>query len=163
MTVESHDAEAAISTMKVAGLARLVHPSHGRSVTRYRQVADENFRWSPEQAALMAVLLLRGPQTTNELKIRCERQYSFSSLDEVEVVLRDLCAPSSSFDDQPMVVQLERSIGQKELRWQQLLADEAEQAPRHVAVAPAGGLADRVAEMEARIARLEQALADFLA
>jgi len=158
MALEAHDVEAAIASMKSAGYTRLVHPSHGRSVTRYRQVADEHHDWTRAQSALMAMLLLRGPQTLAELKSRTERQYDFRSVDEVDDVLRELAA-----GDPPLVVQLERAPGQKETRWQQLLAEEAEPVARaHAAVAPVGGLADRVNELEARVARLEAAIADLL-
>src|SRR4051794_16205371 len=74
MTLEAHDVESAITSLKLAGLTRLVHPSHGRSVTRFRQVADEHHDWTRAQSALMAMLLLRGPQTLAELKSRTERQ-----------------------------------------------------------------------------------------
>jgi uncharacterized protein len=158
MALEAHDIEAAIASMKAAGLARLVHPSHGRSVTRFRQVADEHHGWSRAQTALIAMLLLRGPQTLAELKTRTERQHEFRSLDEVETVLRELAA-----SDPPQAVHLDRAIGQKELRWQQLLAEEAEPVARaHAAVAPVGGLAERVNELESRVARLEAAIADLL-
>jgi len=162
MAVDAHDAEAAITSMKTIGLARLVHPSHGRSVTRYRQVASEHYDWTEAESAVMAVLLLRGPQTLAELRTRTERQHDFATPEVVEDVLRGLAAR-----DEPMTVQLERMPGQKELRWQQLLADEAEQAPRPLvgmaaAAVPSGGLADRVAELEARVARLEAALADLM-
>ena len=161
MTVDPHDAEAAITSMKGLGLTRLVHPSHGRSVTRYRQVADEHFSWTPEQAALMSVLLLRGPQTVVELRTRSERQHAFGSVDEVEAVLQSLSAETAS-PEGPMVVLLERGSGQKEVRWQQRIADEAEHTPRAQAIVPSGGLGDRVAELEARVAALEAALADLL-
>src|SRR6476646_4522708 len=62
MHVEPHEVDAAIASLKAAGLTRIVHPSHGRSVSRFRQVADEHYGWSPEQAAVMSVLLVRGPQ-----------------------------------------------------------------------------------------------------
>jgi len=161
MTVDPHDAEAAIMSMKAQGLTRLVHPSHGRSVTRYRQVADEHYGWSVEQAAVMAVLLLRGPQTVVELRTRSERQHAFASIDDIEATLQSLAAADLS-PEGPMVVLLERAVGQKELRWRQLIAEEAEQAPRSHAIAPAGGLSERVAELEARVATLEAALADLL-
>jgi uncharacterized protein len=157
MTVDPHDAEAAIMSMKTRGLCRLVHPSHGRSVTRYRQVADEHFVWSAEQSALVAMLMLRGPQTLSELRTRTERMHEYESLDHVEAVLRSLAA-----GDEPAVVQLERATGQKEVRWRQLVAAEAEHTPRVAAVSPSGGLSDRVAELEARVAALESALADLL-
>lgn len=157
MAIESHDVEVAIAALKSASLARLVHPSHGRSVIRYRQVADEHHGWEAEQAAVMGVLMLRGPQTVAELKMRTERQHAFHSIDEVEVTLRSLAV-----GEQPFAVQLGRAPGQKELRWQQLLAEEAEPTMRHAVIATSGGLADRVGELEARVDRLEAALSDLL-
>jgi len=157
MTIDPHDVEAAITTMKANGLARLVHPSHGRSVTRYRQVADEHFRWMPEQAAVIAVLLLRGPQTVAELRARTERQHAFRTPEEVEDTLRALAS-----GDEPLVALLERAPGQKELRWRQLLAEEAEPPARHAAASPPGAMAERINELEARVARLEAAIADLL-
>lgn len=161
MTIDPHDAAAAITSLKGRGLTRLVHPSHGRSVTRFRQVADEHYAWTPEQSALMAVLLLRGPQTVVEMRTRSERQHAFASIEDVESALRSLAAADAS-PDGPQVVLLERALGQKELRWQQLIAEEAEHAPRLQSIAPSGGLTDRVAELEARVAKLEAALADLL-
>ena len=160
MVVEVHDVDAAITSMKTQGLARLVHPSHGRSVTRYRQVADEHFGWSPAQAAVLSVLLVRGPQTTAELRTRTERQHAFSDLEAVETTLGTLTTMPDGAE--PLVVQLERGPGQKELRWQQLLAEEAEPTARHASVSLPGAMADRVAELEARVAKLEAALADLL-
>src|SRR5829696_4704648 len=81
MALGADEVEAALMSLKTEGLIRLVHPSHGRSVTRFRQVAHEQFAWDDRQAAVMAVLLLRGPQTVNELRTRTERQHSFSSAD----------------------------------------------------------------------------------
>lgn len=162
MHVEEHEVLAALGELKTAGLIRFVHPSHGRSVTRYRQVADEHWLLEPPAAAVLAVLLLRGPQTVSELRTRTERQHAFESLGEVDDVLRDLSAAGH-------VHLLERQPGHKEPRWQQLVAEEAEIAARSAGVAsvvraaPADpALVDRVAELETRVARLEAALADML-
>jgi len=174
MRLDEHEILNAITSMKAAGLARLVHPSHGRSATRYRHVADEQFGLEPGPAALMAVMLLRGPQTLSELRTRSERQHGFTSFDEVEATLRELA-------DRGLVQQLERQPGQKETRWQQLIAEEAApsappafrpaadwaaaQPATAVAVAPPPedpDLAARVEELEARVAKLEAALADLL-
>lgn len=162
MAVEVHDVDAAITSMKAQGLARLVHPSHGRSVTRYRQVADEHFGWTPDQAAVMAVLLLRGPQTTSELRTRAERQHAFADLDDVEATLRTLTDGSNGRSADPFVVLLDRSPGEREPRWQQLLAHEAEPTVRHTAITPPGAMAERISTLEARVAKLEAALADLL-
>ena len=69
--------EVTLSSLKDAGLVRFVYPSHGRSVTRYRQVIDERLAMDQEQLAILAVLLLRGPQTVAELRARSERMASF--------------------------------------------------------------------------------------
>jgi len=168
MHLSEHEVEAAIGTLKASGLARLVHPSHGRSVTRYRHVVDEAWELEADSAALVAVLLLRGPQTVAELRTRTERQHVFVSLDEVQDALDDLQA-------REFVRMLERQAGQKESRWQQLLADEPERidvvvrsaATRVHAPEPADpslvdALTSRVDELEARVAVLEAALADLL-
>ena len=154
MQIAEHEVQSALDGLKPQGLLRFVHPSHGRSVTRFRQVADEAWQLDPAASAVVAVLLLRGPQTAAELRTRCERLHDVASVDEVDNVLRALEAAGQAH-------LLERQYGQKEARWQQLLADEVEQS--HVAAAvvvtPAN---DRIADLEARVARLEAALADLL-
>ncbi len=163
MQLDDHEVESSIVSLKAAGLVRMVHPSHGRSVTRYRQVADETWGLEPDAAAVVAVLLLRGPQTVAELKSRTDRQHAFASLDEVQRVLDELAA-------REMVVRLDRAPGQQADRWRQLLADEPERTdvPARAAVRRAdpdetAALVARVAELEARVAVLEAALADLLA
>jgi uncharacterized protein YceH (UPF0502 family) len=157
MHLDDHEVEAVLSALKPQGLLRYVHPSHGRSVTRYRQIADESWGLEPPAAAVIAVLLLRGPQTVAELRTRTERLHPFDSLEAVEAALQELSSVGT-------VRLLERQSGQKELRWQQLLAEEAEVtfAPVITGTAVSGSMADRVAQLEARVARLESALSDLL-
>ncbi len=68
---------AALDELKDQKLVRFVLPSHGRSVVRYRQVLDETLGLDARQCAILAVLLLRGPQTIGELRIRTERMARF--------------------------------------------------------------------------------------
>jgi uncharacterized protein YceH (UPF0502 family) len=114
--------ETALSALKDAGLLRFVHPSHGRSVTRYRQVVDERFGLGPRSLAILAVLLLRGPQTVGELRTRTERMADFAHLGDVEAELEGL----SSLPE-PLVRRLQREPGQKEERWAQLLTGEPQE------------------------------------
>ena len=109
--------ESALSQLKDQRLVRFVLPSHGRSVVRYRQVLDEVLGIDDRQLALLAVLLLRGPQTVGELRTRTERMADFEGLDSVE---HDLELMASLGDG--LVRRLERRPGQKEERWAQLLA-----------------------------------------
>jgi len=158
MQLDEHEVDAALASLKAQGLLRYVHPMSGRGVTKYRQIADEVWQVGAEAAAVVAVLLLRGPQTAAELRVRTERLHEFGSVDAVEAVLRSLAEPGT-------VQLLERQPGQKEARWQQLLADEPEVSAAPTALtgeSMRGSTAERIAALEARVARLEAALADLL-
>src|SRR6185437_3717095 len=115
--------DGALSSLKEAGLLRFVHPGHGRSATRYRQVLDERFGLDARGLSVLAVLLLRGPQTVGELRARTERMADFGSLGDVEAELRGLASGPD-----PLVSRMSRRPGQKEERWTQLLADEPSEA-----------------------------------
>lgn len=158
LNLDEHEVDAALTSLKGASLLRFVHPMHGRSVTRFRQVAVEAWGLDDDAAAVVAVLLLRGPQTAAELRVRTERLHEFGSVEAVESVLHALAANGR-------VQLLERQPGQKEARWQQLLAEEAEvQAPAAAIESGSvrGSVADRISQLEARVERLEAALADLL-
>lgn len=111
--------ETALTSLKDAGLLRFVHPGHGRSATRYRQVLDERFGLDARGLSLLAVLLLRGPQTVGELRARTERMADFGSLDEVGAELEGMTGGAD-----PLVSRLPRRPGQKEERWAQQLSAE---------------------------------------
>ncbi len=156
MHLDEHEVLGVLDALKSGGYLRFVHPSHGRSVTRYRQVFDERHGLEPPGAALLCVLLLRGPQTAAELHARTVRLYEFGSAADAEAALHALAR-------EELVRLLDRQPGQSAQRWQQLVADEAEVVRTAPAMSqPAGGLAQRVAELEERVARLETALADLL-
>lgn len=110
--------EVALESLKDAGLLRFVHPAHGRSATRYRQVLEERFGLDPRGLSVLAVLLLRGPQTVGELRARTERMADFGGLDDVGAQLERMTGPD------PLVSRMARRPGQKEERWTQLLAGE---------------------------------------
>jgi uncharacterized protein YceH (UPF0502 family) len=157
-----------LTSLKDAGLVRFVHPSHGRSVTRYRQVLDERLGLDDQQLALVALLLLRGPQTAGELRSRSERMARFESIGAVDHDLERLSAGA-----EPLAAKLLRRPGQKEERWTQLLTVDApveqegwaDLAEPVVAVGPQGGssLADEVAALRAEVAELRAALEDLQA
>lgn len=126
--------EAALSSLKGAGWVRFVHPSHGRSVVRYRQVLDERLGLDDRRLALVGVLLLRGPQTAGELRGRTERMAQFESIDSVEADLSRLAVEA-----EPLVVRLPRQPGQKEERWAQLLTEEGLVGVPRLVEAPAAG------------------------
>jgi hypothetical protein len=115
--LSEEDVLAAVDELRAARLLRVVLPSHGRSVSRYRHVLDEVYGLDEARAGLLAVLLLRGPQTAGELRARTERMVD---LPTVGVVHEELTALSGHPDG--LVLLLPRRPGQKEERWQQTVA-----------------------------------------
>ena len=79
----------AAQRLSLYGLARLAS-GHGSRATKYRHLAEDALGLGREELAVLAVLLLRGAQTPGELKARTERMASLGSLDEVERVLQTL-------------------------------------------------------------------------
>jgi uncharacterized protein len=152
--------QAALDELKARHLVRFVYASHGARSTKFRHVLDERLDLDAGELALVTALLLRGPQTLNELRTRSERAHAFDSNDEVAATLEELAARAD-----PIVVHLPRQPGQKETRWAHLLGDGPDErdpqvsAPTGVTPAPAG-LEARVAELEERVAALEALLTD---
>jgi hypothetical protein len=103
----------ALDRLKEQRLVRFVLPSHGRTALRFRHVLDETLALDPRQCALISVLLLRGPQTSGELRLRTERMVRFEGIDEIE---HELLYMSSR--DEPLVTNVGRRPGQKEERWE---------------------------------------------
>lgn len=153
-----------LDELKARNLVRFVYASHGARTTKFRHVLHERLRLEPAELALLTVLLLRGPQTVNEMRTRTERAHAFADNDEVVATLEALAGR-----DDPIVVHLPRQPGQKETRWMHLLGDadvealaaERERVPEPVAAPPTvagAGLEERVAELERRVAELEALL-----
>ena len=153
--------EAALADLKERRLVRFVHPSHGRSALRYRQVLDEVLGLDASDRALVAVLLLRGPQTAAELRARTERMAQWESAAEVEAALVRL-----SQRTEPLVRQLGRRPGQKEVRWVQLLsarAEAADDATSMPAPGPVSTPQPGVAELRDAVDDLRAEVADLRA
>ncbi len=151
----------ALVSLKAAGLLRFVYPSHGRSVTRYQQLLGEQLGISEPQLALVAVLLLRGPQTSAELRARTERMCELDGIPQVDAELERL-----SGLPEPLVARFARRPGQKEERWAQLLTDDAAAVTEEpLDEPPAGsapwGLAAEVAELSNEVAELRTEMAEL--
>jgi len=83
-----------LASLKELGLVRFVYPSSGRSATRYRQVIGDAVGLEAGGLSLLAVLLLRGPQTAGELRTRTERMAGLDGLGAVNAALADMAAGS---------------------------------------------------------------------
>lgn len=116
-------AELAVRTLKQKGLTRFVHPTHGRSVLRYEHVLRDALGVDEPQLAILAVLLLRGPQTIGEIRTRSERMAQFDDLGQLAHEL-DLLAEHAG----GLVAPVPRRPGQKEGRYVHLLGDGASRA-----------------------------------
>lgn len=112
------------------GLARMAS-GHGSRAVKYRHLAEEALGLGREELAVLAVLLLRGPQTPGELKARADRMASFNSLDDVDRVLGVLC-------ERDYARRIPRRPGQKEDRFEHLLGgDDGLQASAEATTPPA--------------------------
>jgi uncharacterized protein YceH (UPF0502 family) len=142
------------------GLART--NGSGRS-DKHRHILPDALQLDQDQQAVLGIMMLRGPQSPGELKTRTERYPTsqgsgFESLDDIEAVLAGLADGRD-----PFVVNVGRGSGQSQDRWAHLLGDgepETGDAGSEPIAAQAGGpsLAQRVTELEERLARLEAAL-----
>jgi uncharacterized protein YceH (UPF0502 family) len=110
------------------GLAKMVHRP-GDRVVKYRQALDEELEASPQEAALLAVLMLRGPQTPGEMRQRTGRYVEFTSLPQLEEILVGLAG-------RQLVRRLDRQPGQKESRYQELLTQAATKAAHEPGIEP---------------------------
>ena len=132
MTMNDHDVERALATLRARGLTRTVHSTSNRA-TKFRHVVPEALELDAAATALLSVLMLRGPQTLGELKSRSDRQHTFTSTDEVGAALADLAAR-----ERPLVRRLDRRHGQKDARWVQLLSP-LDDVPGSASAAPRPG------------------------
>lgn len=151
----------ALQRLARRGWTRLASGAGSRAA-KYRQLFDEALGLGGDEAAILCVLMLRGPQTPGELNQRTGRLRAFSGLDELHETLDGLVARG-------LVERLERRPGQKEERYRHLLgADEqesdAQSSPLSTrtteAPAPASpaSLEARVAVLEGEVARLREAV-----
>ena len=156
MTVTDAQAQEALDDLKALSL---VVESHGSRVAKYEHNFQRVYGVPDQSAALLGLLMLRGPQTAGELRINAERWHRFADISSVEGFLHELAERP---DDKggPLVVHLPRAAGEREARWAQLLCGPVEMAatPDSIAAraipASAGGQNDRITALEAEVADL---------
>jgi uncharacterized protein YceH (UPF0502 family) len=154
--MDASDADVQAALDELRALSLVVETSGGR-VMRYSHNLPRVLAIPTESAALVATLMLRGPQTPGELRINTERLHRFADIGSLEAYLAELAARPAG----ALVVELPRASGARENRWMHLLSGEPAEPPAHAharAVDPAPAN-DRLAALEARIARLEARIA----
>jgi uncharacterized protein YceH (UPF0502 family) len=133
--------------------------SSGGRVLRYEHNMERVLQIPSQSAALLAVLMLRGPQTAGELRINCDRLHKFTDISAVEAFLRELAERPAG----ALVVELARQPGARENRWTHLLcgAPAPEQyAASAPAPAPSGSHdTSELAALKSRVETLEAGMA----
>ena len=120
MSVAEDEAQSALDALKER---KLVTNSWGasRRVVRYSHNFPQVLNTDPGTTALLATLMLRGPQTPGELRIACERMYRFADLSSVEAYLQEMAGRPTG----ALAVKLPKQPGAREHRWAHLLGGPA--------------------------------------
>ena len=165
MQATEAEVQAAVDALRPLSL---VIESSGSRVMRYAHNLGRVLRVPEPAVALLAALMLRGPQTPGELRIATERLHRFADLGEVEAALREL-ADRAGAGAGPLVVQLARVPGAREQRWAHLLSGrvEVESRPPPAATAAKSSVPDTtaadIATLKAEVARLAAETAELRA
>ena len=154
--VVSYDEDIVIDAMNALRELRLAKTvrRHGERAMKHMEVVEEPLEIDRRQKVLLAVLLLRGPQTLGELRSRTERYCTFADLDDVANTLAAM-----ERRDEPLVTLLSRRPGQKEARYQQLISDEDIAAGIPAPPQEAAPAVDELAALRQEVAALRSEVA----
>ena len=151
LEVSDAQAQAALDSLKGY---HLVSESSGGRAFRYAHNADRVLRLPSQSVILLAVLMLRGPQTAGELRIACDRMHNFADISSVEGFLDELAERPAG----ALVVKLARLPGAREGRWAHLLAGPVAEELAGAGYQPAANddvSLGEVAALKANVTRLE--------
>ena len=155
MNVSEPEIQTALEELRGRLLVLETYGASGR-VLRYAQNFGKCYGVPAASVALLAILMLRGPQTVSELRANCERLYRFDDASSVEAYLEELAARSTG----ALVVRLPKQPGSREHRWAHLLCGEAGLSAINTRYEPA---AASDGSLEARVSRLERELEELRA
>lgn len=147
MNASESDVAAVLDELKAMSLVNSVS---GSRVARFEHNMRRVLGIPGQAEALLAVLMLRGPQTPAELRINCERLHRFADVSSVEGFLDELAAREPA-----LAVKLAKAPGAREARWAHLLSGEPAQ-PVAAASAPVSSNSARDEEIAALRAEVEQ-------
>ena len=133
----------------------LLFVEYGERALRISHKARSNYKLDRKQQAVMAVLMLRAPQTSNEILIRTARMADFSGVDEIQQILEELIER-----EPPLAVRFEKGEGRREERYSHLLSGAVE-LPRAESTARAGISKVPVSDIEERLIALERRITEL--
>jgi uncharacterized protein YceH (UPF0502 family) len=155
--IEATEAEVQAALDSLGRLTLVLESSGGRAA-RYAHNIERVLGIPTQSTALLATLMLRGPQTAGELRINSERLHKFVDISSVESFLDELAERPAG----ALVVKLPRQPGSRENRWMHLLsgapAAEEHAAPRAATTDVSAG---EIAALKAQVARLEAEVAEL--
>ncbi len=146
--VVAYDEETVLQAIEGLRKKQLAWESNLGRVAKYEERFDRDRNFNNQEAAVMCVLMLRGPQTVGELRGRTERLHAFESLEEVDRTLKTL----TSLD---LVVRMPRQPGHKEARHMHLMCGKPEETDSAISYSAADSSRDTSAEPE-RLVLLEE-------
>ncbi len=150
LNASDSEVQAAIDSLK--GMNLVIESSGGR-VARYTHNFERVMNVPRQASALLAVLMLRGPQTAGELRINSERLHRFADISAVEAFLHELAERPAG----ALMAELPRQPGSRENRWMHLLSGSlpAQEAGPALTSEPAAVDLSELAAVKANVARLE--------
>jgi uncharacterized protein YceH (UPF0502 family) len=160
MSLTESEIQSALEDLRSRTLIMESYGASGR-VLRYAHNFAKVFDVPIASMDILAILMLRGPQTASELRANCERLRHFADASAVEGYLNELAERAGG----AMVIKLARQPGAREQRWAHLLCGEplpekpsqADQADGQIDTVNAD-LAYRVEQLEKEVAELRAML-----
>jgi uncharacterized protein YceH (UPF0502 family) len=161
--IEAAESEVQAALDSLRGLSLIVESSGGRA-SRYGHNIEKVLHIPTQSTALLAMLMLRGPQTAGELRINCERLHKFADISSVESFLVELAEREAG----GLVMELTRQPGSRENRWMHLLCGAPavdERVPAGVVSASLSGdvTVGEIAALKANVAKLEAEVSELRA
>ncbi|MDD4912285.1 MAG: YceH family protein [Sideroxydans sp.] len=159
--IEATEAEVITALDNLRFLSLIVESSGGRA-SRYAHNIEKVLHIPTQSTALIAMLMLRGPQTAGELRVNCERLHKFADISSVESFLVELNERAAG----ALVVELPRQPGSRENRWMHLLSGapvvEERISSGVVSSVPVGDVTlGEVAALKAKVSRLETEMGEL--
>lgn len=153
MSLEEGKVVATAQQLKELGYVSI---DYGDRIVKYSHRAPGMLKVTREEQAILAMLMLREPLTLSDLKARTDKMVGFDSMEQVKASVGQLMARTPA-----LVMELPVAVSQREERYTHLLAGEPDLSTISVkpSKAPSNkSQTQKIAELEARITRLEEAL-----